>query len=71
MDELVNAGRINQPFNPDHEDKLGFCRDIIGAFLLGEASKTDLFTFCIAVFFHVSLCALENHTALRFLSLYI
>lgn len=44
----------------DDEDKFRFSRDVVLTFLLGDASKADLLALGIAVFFDVSLGALEN-----------
>jgi len=60
----------DSPFDTDDEDELGLGGDVIGAFLLAQTSKTDLFTLCIAVLLDVRLGTLEYDATLLFLSLY-
>ena len=61
--------RLCLPLNSDNEDELSLGRDIVGAFLLAQAVKADLFTLCIAVLLNVGFGTFENDTTLLLSSL--
>ena len=52
------------PLDAHNEDKLGFRRDIVGAFLLAQATKSNFLTLCVAVFLNIALSPLEDDTTL-------
>lgn len=70
LQNLAGLGRdLVDTLDTDQEDQLGLSRDIEGAILLGNTSKTDLLTLGITVLLDVLLGTLEDDTALLLVGL--
>lgn len=67
LKDLARLGRnLVDTLDTDNKDKLRLSRDIEAALLLGIASKADLLTLGLTVFFHVLLGTLEDYFTLCF-----
>jgi len=70
LEDLARFGSdLVDTFDTNNEDKLGFGRDVVRAFLLAQSSEPNLLLLCITVLLDVRLGTLEDNATLLLVSL--